>query len=812
MMMRSFFLRWKGALLVGLMLFLLGYGIQPPWAWAERISDVRRTLHNLSVTDYTGGPTRTVKAETQTELCVFCHTPHGSTTDASIKAPLWNRTLSTATYSGTYESTSLQANINELRAGPGGTSKLCLSCHDGTIATGSVSVLAGQFAGNISMSGIGPGGVMPSGSGTTTGFTRNLGTDLSNDHPISFTYDTTVATADGELRFPPYTSGTTLVTSNRLPGGAKPLLPLDDNKVQCASCHDPHIRESNPLETTSIKFLRLNRFQKVPPSGTSFTQTDDIICLACHDKGKEGWAESVHANSTDANETYKNGAGSPAALREFPDPVKVWEAACLNCHDTHTVPGSRRLLREGTDSTLSPKQGGNPAIEETCFQCHRSTTDTDNILETNLNDVPDIMTLFTDAGNIHMPITTGDQAAATEVHDITDADFQEAQATLGKGSGNLDNRHAECTDCHNPHRVMKNRLFNGTATGTAAATHQHAAGTAHSNIASGALRGIWGVEPTFNTNWLQLPTAYTVKKGDGGMSASTSRSATHLTREYQICLKCHSDYGYDDNGIYPTGNRPNLVDSLGGTLPGTTSSNGITQFTNQAAEFAVRADDAATGADQGVGAVHRSWHPVTYPTGRSAADRGAANNNWKAPFNAATGTQTMYCSDCHGSPSANATSVPTDGVQGPHGSSNKFILRGDWGTATQRNQQSHLCFKCHDHNVYATRNGGASGFGGGNYHDLHADKSGNNNRCTICHIAVPHGWKNKSFLVNLNSLGPEVGLTEGVPASGSTYNNPPYYLNSILRVKTWQQEGSWTEDGCGVGNDTGRGWMEANCG
>ena len=32
-------------------------------------------------------------------------------------------------------------------------------------------------------------------------------------------------------------------------------------------------------------------------------------------------------------------------------------AACLNCHDTHTVPGARRLTREGTDGG---QPGANP--------------------------------------------------------------------------------------------------------------------------------------------------------------------------------------------------------------------------------------------------------------------------------------------------------------------------------------------------------------------------------------------------------------------------------------------------------------------
>jgi len=60
------------------------------------------------------------------ELCVYCHTPHGATAGAT---PLWNRDLSGATYVP-YQSSSLDATgIGQ----PGGTSKLCLSCHDGTM-------------------------------------------------------------------------------------------------------------------------------------------------------------------------------------------------------------------------------------------------------------------------------------------------------------------------------------------------------------------------------------------------------------------------------------------------------------------------------------------------------------------------------------------------------------------------------------------------------------------------------------------------------------------------------------------------------
>ena len=80
--------------------------------------------HNLSAT----GPGE-VRAVTEQKICVFCHTPHRA---APIQ-PLWNRLLPVSVYS-VYSSNSLDA----LPGQPTGASKLCLSCHDGTIALGSV--------------------------------------------------------------------------------------------------------------------------------------------------------------------------------------------------------------------------------------------------------------------------------------------------------------------------------------------------------------------------------------------------------------------------------------------------------------------------------------------------------------------------------------------------------------------------------------------------------------------------------------------------------------------------------------------------
>jgi hypothetical protein len=818
---------------------------------AAKISDVRNTKHNLSV----NGP-GTVKATTETQICVFCHTPHGA--ENIPKAPLWNRKLSTATYTP-YTSSSIDATAAELAAGPGGSSKLCLSCHDGTLALGSVNVLNGNVNPTIALSGT-AAGAMPAASGATTGFTRNLGVNLTNDHPISFTYDTALAGRDGELRIP---DGTTVGT--RSPG-VKPKLPLEAGQMQCSTCHDPHLRETDAAKG-SAKFLRVNRFQEQPPTGGVFSESADIICLACHDKAGQTWALSAHANPNVANEVFTSAATD---AREFPAGLPVWRASCLSCHDTHTVQGARRLLREGTDSTATPKATGNSAIEETCYQCHAFKGAATNALSTTNNSVPNIKDDF--SLSTHMPITDAHQQGSGEVHDIgtgTGAqrgkDFVESPTLLGKGAPA--NRHVECTDCHNPHRVIKNRTFaDNPATPASAGTHNHTAG--HTNIASGVLKGGTGVEPlTWSGNAFGNAAAmFELKRGDGGVGASTAAGSAWVTREYQVCLKCHSTYAYNS--------PPLLGDSGGGTVYGT---NGLTQFTDQAMEFQAPGTHrgAASVTDSGafLGSItpvqsgspypvdfqtrnHRSWHPVLNSTGRTLTLRSLSTGTsaWRAPWNANAdiGSQTMYCSDCHGSNTAADTVVPSGtNPWGPHGSSNRFLLKGSWDVNSGSSDANTLCFRCHDTAVYNSNTDvDRSAFynsSRGNLHAYHRSKIGSKLRCTWCHVAVPHGWKNRSFLVNLNDVGPEVTcrqedrddlptnmksrcvvgqpiqagtqMRNGPSGNGATsttlwgdssknlnsvgYTNPPYYLNAMLKIRTFAAPHSWSDSNCGSAGTNG---------
>jgi predicted CXXCH cytochrome family protein len=157
--------------------------------------------HDFSGTSWTNG-----------QICVPCHAPHNNKND--IGELLWNHTLSTATYD-LYSSPTFDANgagaANTLTFNPAGVSKFCLSCHDGTVAKdayGSHTASAGYITGS-----------------------SNLGSNLSNDHPVSFPYDTALATTDGFLTDP-----AVLPTNFR----------LFDGKMECASCHDVHNKYTIP--------------------------------------------------------------------------------------------------------------------------------------------------------------------------------------------------------------------------------------------------------------------------------------------------------------------------------------------------------------------------------------------------------------------------------------------------------------------------------------------------------------------------------------------------------------------------------------
>jgi len=170
-----------------------------------------------------------------TEICVFCHTTHNSNITV-VNAPLWNHAMTVATFQP-YSSTTMQA--TPVPGQPTGLSKLCLSCHDGTVA---IDSYGGRTGTNFV-------------SGGTL-----VGTDLRNDHPIGFNYDPTLATADGGLKNP-----NTAVSGVTASGTINADLLANSNKMECSSCHDVH-------NTFNISKLLVK------------SNASSALCLTCHVK------------------------------------------------------------------------------------------------------------------------------------------------------------------------------------------------------------------------------------------------------------------------------------------------------------------------------------------------------------------------------------------------------------------------------------------------------------------------------------------------------------------------------------------------
>jgi predicted CXXCH cytochrome family protein len=181
---------------------------------------IKDTKHNLSVSG-----TGDVKAVSETQICIFCHTPH----NASPAHPLWNHELSAVVNYTNYTSPTLQAYASEAEAPPiDGYSKLCLSCHDGTVGIGSIVSRWDE----IMMVTV-PGVIDE--SGKLIGGPGYLGTDLSGGHPISIVFDEALASKRNSAD-PPLSRLNWPIND--------PDIKLDPTQgrygVQCTSCHDPH--------------------------------------------------------------------------------------------------------------------------------------------------------------------------------------------------------------------------------------------------------------------------------------------------------------------------------------------------------------------------------------------------------------------------------------------------------------------------------------------------------------------------------------------------------------------------------------------
>lgn len=292
-------------------------------AAGSAVAGIANTKHNLGTSGTGPNHLSTTGGETG-EICIFCHTPHGGDTNAAV--PLWNKKLVDPANFKTYDqlgTSTLDAAITKI----GSVSLACLTCHDGTQALD--NILNAPGSGGYDSTGGTQNGLgwtwTTDGTLDANGRFQNsvdgggtniwaIGTDLTNDHPVSVQYAgggysssfMTGGKFGGKTRdldfndalqigsttrwyvdntFMGAVSGSGSVTGEfdkwdfklytrtgeGTPANGATFAGEPEPFVECGSCHDPH------LETTT--FLRIN-----PADNGGASNNGSAVCLTCHAK------------------------------------------------------------------------------------------------------------------------------------------------------------------------------------------------------------------------------------------------------------------------------------------------------------------------------------------------------------------------------------------------------------------------------------------------------------------------------------------------------------------------------------------------
>ncbi len=515
----------------------------------------------------------------------------------------------------------------------------------------------------------------------------------------------------------------------------------------CVFCHTPHKPKANvPLwnhfvTTQTFTFYSSNYLNTylgfAQPGMADLPGTRTELCLSCHDGmtalgnvynlGGETiskpqtitGAANMGVNLADDHPVLydvKPGAGPPGFPGTDPeiqlplvgDAVKVYGATnrieCTSCHNAHNNQFGSFLV----------KSNANAAI---CTTCHLKSGYAASVHATSI-------VAYTPAG---YPATTVGEWSCRNCHRSHGASAAQAYNLRGA-------EEATCFQCHGNPPLTGARniqaLFLKTykhPTVTVSAKHkdpeadgtnftyspinnrhaecqdchdQHQSKTGThippGNLISNVLLGQWGVEPVYGAAAWVAPASYTRQ-----VFANTTGY-----KEYQLCLKCHSSYAF-------------------GTTP-------PVNITDQTIEMNPN---------------NRGAHPVlrslSLQTG-SVVTKALAATQMSAPWAAGIGTQTMYCTDCHGEDTAGEP-------QGPHGSNTQYMRQGTnkywpknaaaalYNLGTLDTTDAHLaglfCRNCHPLRT------AAGNTWQNNVHQEHSDSAmvGVVVPCVACHVVVPHG-------------------------------------------------------------------------
>lgn len=301
-------------------------------------------------------------------------------------------------------------------------------------------------------------------------------------------------------------NGRNIQSEFSLTGSTHDLLGAQSSKLECTSCHGPHTVAKADISaggTTSQVSDPDNTKKFLAPTAGTNTNAGDLsdFCLRCHDGNPPTATTTFNQvvpftiNFPAANFSNNNGGWNKSTYKA----AGHYTGGQLNCASCHASHGSAypSLLKYAEDTDT---------VNGVCLRCHGGATGSP-----------------AGAKNVKPDLTkTGSPSPDRYRHPTLYISGKHSN-TENYNNLPLTSRHAECTDCHDPHA--------GQNTTTTAPN------------APGSLTNVSGIQIDWGTTtwdtWSTNPPTVTF--------------VNSITNQYQLCLKCHSSYSWGTTPPQPGG-------------------------------------------------------------------------------------------------------------------------------------------------------------------------------------------------------------------------------------------------------------------